>query len=311
MEVKGMEAGQYSQTALRAACYRAYHVLHDEPLIFDDILAPSFLTSGEIARHESDMVAGFRAAAPDYAASFPNNDAILAFMMQAMAAPALTLSRARYAEDWLTEAIQGGVGQYVILGAGLDTFAFRHPELLENIKVFEIDHPDTQAFKRERLKGLQWNYPSGLEMVPLDFNQGSLAQALTASSYDPLQPACFSWLGVSYYLSRSTILDTLSSIAGLAAAGSSILFDYLDADAFDPGKAAQRVQVLLMMARGVGETMLAGFEPGDLAGEVARLGLTVKEDLAPADIQARYFAARQDKYYACEHAHLVCLIKKD
>ncbi|HWP95321.1 MAG TPA: class I SAM-dependent methyltransferase, partial [Syntrophomonadaceae bacterium] len=108
-----MEKNQYSETALRTACYRAYHVLHDEPKIFDDFLASSLLTGEELTSHEEQMVAVFKSSVPEFAANFPDDSALLSFMMQAMAAPAITFSRACYAEDRLEEALGSGVEQYV------------------------------------------------------------------------------------------------------------------------------------------------------------------------------------------------------
>ena len=110
----------------------------------------------------------------------------------------MTLGRSRYTEDSLEKAVEQGVKQYVILGAGFDTFAFRCPEILEKLQVYEVDHPATQAFKRSRLAEAGWELPPQLHFVPVDFEQESLAEALTRSSYDPQAPSFFSWLGVTY-----------------------------------------------------------------------------------------------------------------
>ena len=113
-----------------------------------------------------------------------------------------------------------GTEQYVILGAGLDTFAFRHREMLPKLQVFEIDHPSTQADKRRRIAAAGWQEPAGLHWVPLDFRTQDLVAALTNSPYDLHKQTFFSWLGVTYYLEHTQVLATLQAMAGLAPAGS-------------------------------------------------------------------------------------------
>ncbi len=305
-----MEENKTSRTAISTAFYRAYHALHDDPKIFDDFLAAAFLTETEKTSLEREMVAGFRAAAPELAASFADEAAILAFMMQNMAAPAVTYSRARYAEDQLEKEISCGLQQYVNLGAGMDTFAFRRPDLLETLQVIELDHHATQAYKHQRIIELGWRHPAKLELMPVDFTQENIATALQRSAYNFDKPSFFSWLGVTYYLPHDTVLVTLRDIAAIALPGSTIVFDYLEADAFIAEKSAQRVQVMLMLAKDLNETMQMGFNPSTIAEELAALGLQLYEDLRPSDIQIQYFQGRPDGYYACEHAHLACVAVK-
>ncbi|HEX3012471.1 MAG TPA: class I SAM-dependent methyltransferase [Syntrophomonadaceae bacterium] len=299
-----MKDKQVSRTAQFAAIYRAYHSINDNPKIFDDFLAASILEEGEMASFQQQMVATMKSYNPQLAASFPNEASIVAFMMQSMAATPQILSRARYGEDRLEEAVNQGIKQYVILGAGLDTFAFRRPDLLDKIEVFELDHPSTQEYKQKRIKELKWELRKQLHFIPIDFNREHLAAKLTDSSYDPTALAFFSWLGVTYYLPRDVVLAVLRSITVLAPKDSVVVFDYLDTDAFNPEKAAQRVQMLLWLANQEQESMQAGFDHSDLAGDLFRAGLHLKEDLGPADIQTRYFQNREDRYYACEHEHL-------
>ena len=113
----------------------------------------------------------------------------------------------------------------------------------------------------------------------------------------------FSWLGVTYYLTRAVVFDTLRAVAAVAPAGSVIVFDYMDADAFRPGRAARRVQLLQAIARQVGEPMQAGFDPIELAADLDRAGFRLEENLDPAAIEARYFQQRADEYHAFEHVH--------
>jgi len=113
----------------------------------------------------------------------------------------------------------------------------------------------------------------------------------------------FSWLGVSFYLTREVVFDTLQSLASGAARGSTIVFDYLDADAFIPEKVSKRVQQMQWMAAQLGEPMKAGFDPLALSADLDRIGLRLEENLDPATIEARYFQGRSDHYHAVEHFH--------
>jgi methyltransferase (TIGR00027 family) len=185
----------------------------------------------------------------------------------------------------------------------MDSFAFRCPELVEKLQVFEVDHPATQAHKRSRLAEVGWPQPAQLHFVPVDFNHESPAAALVRSSYDTEAPSFFSWLGVTYYLKREAVIATLRAIAGLAPAGSTIIFDYLNKDAFFSETAARSIQVGMEYLRNIGEPMITGFEPSALEEELAPLGLRLQENLGPADIEERYFRGRTDGYHAYEHVH--------
>jgi methyltransferase (TIGR00027 family) len=133
--------------------------------------------------------------------------------------------RAQYAEETLEKAVLQGVKQYVILGAGLDTFAFRRPDLMEKLEVYEVDHPATQEFKLHHLAELGWEIPAKLHFVPVDFTKESLATSLTRSpDYDPTLKTFFTWLGVTYFLTKDEVFATLQSIAQVAAAGAVWLF---------------------------------------------------------------------------------------
>lgn len=303
-----MQEVSSSQTAIQTACYRAFHSRCDSPKIFDDFIAYDFVGAVKYETFKSQMLAGFKAAAPHLIDSFPDEDAVLKFMMQAMATPALTLSRARYAEDKLQKCVQQGVQQYVILGAGMDTFAFRMHELMAELSVIEVDHPATQKVKRLRLNQLGWASPPQLHFVPIDFTKDKLAEVLTASVYDQTIPGFFSWLGVSYYLPEATVMGTLQSIAAIAPAGSMLVFDYLDTDILVPDKSTPRSQQILWLAEQIGEPVKGLFDPALLAENLAAVGLRLKENLNPAMIQERFFAGRSDNYYACENAHLACAV---
>ena len=298
-----MEADQVSKTAKGTAFMRAYHAAHDHPKIFDDFLAHRLITEEERQESESRHLRAFQLFDPTRAALCPDRASALAAWMQSAAAPPIVLGRARYAEDALEQAVKQGITQYVLLGAGMDTFVWRRPDLVARLKIFEVDHPATQAHKRQRLREAGQEHLAQLHFVPVDFSRENLAAALRRSSYDPQAPSFFSWLGVTYYLSREAVSATWGAIAEVAPAGSPVVFDYLDTDAFVPEKAAKRVQFMMEIVRKVGEPMLTGFDPDTLASDLACLGLCLKEDLGASEIQERLFAGRQDGYHASEHAH--------
>lgn len=133
--------------------------------------------------------------------------------------------------------------------------------MIEQLQLFEVDHPATQNFKFHRLAELKWEILPQMHFVPVDFTQESLAAALFHTFYDTTALSFFSWLGVTYYLSYDVVLSTLRSIADISPVGSIVVFDYLDTDAFDLDKAAPRVKGMLLSAKQIGEQMNAGFNP--------------------------------------------------
>ncbi|MGA3115376.1 MAG: class I SAM-dependent methyltransferase [Syntrophobacteraceae bacterium] len=299
-----------SRTALGAAFMRGYHALHDDPKIFDDHLANSLLTKEErslIAKHLIEM---FESIDPSGAATCPDETSALERMLQLWTAAPTILSRARYAEEALGEAVGRGVRQYVILGAGMDTFAFRCRDMLERLQVFEIDHPATQAFKWNRIAGLGWEIPEQLHLVSLDFTNEGLDRILKHSPYDPRALTFFSWLGVTYYLSRETVFDTLSAVAKISPPGSAIVFDYLAPVVPGTGKAAERLKVATDFLQSLGEPLIARFDPSTLEGDLARIGLRLLENLIPSDIGQRYFQGRTDSYRASKHIHFAMAVTK-
>ena len=301
------QANQAGVTALITAYARAYHAAHDSPLIFNDTLAGALFTREERAALDRNLAGLLGMVDPELAASRPDQAAALARVVQIQNGP-ITLSRSRYCEDCLAEAVRDGAAQYVILGAGFDTFAFRRPELAGRLQIFEVDHPATQAQKRERIAAAGWAIPHHLHFVPVDFNREGFSGALRGSAYDPRKASFFSWLGVTYYLAHAVVLATLGAIAGLSAPGSQVVFDYMDADAFDLQKAGSRVRLMQGIAQTVGEPMQTGFDPRSLGGELEGCRLRLAENLGPAEIEARYFQGRTDAYHAFEHVHFARVI---
>jgi methyltransferase (TIGR00027 family) len=195
--------------------------------------------------------------------------------------------RTRFAEDALDIAFGRGVSQVVVLGAGLDTYAYRSPAR-EGVRIFEVDHPATQAWKRDRLGHAEIETPSWLTFAPVDFEHQTLAQGLAAAGFDRDQQSFFTWLGVVPYLTEEAIWSTLSFIGGLPN-GAHVVFDYSDPpDSLEPemrqfhDQRAEHVKAL-------GETWLSYFEADKLHAKLRSLGFSDIEDLGPQQIRSRYF----------------------
>jgi methyltransferase (TIGR00027 family) len=295
-----MEADQFSRTALVTAYIRAYHHEHDEPKVFDDFLAPRLITMAGRQPNQFLLIDSLQLAEPELANAYFDPAVALPWWVKVIAGA--VLSRARYGEDCLERAVRQGVRQYVMLGAGMDTFAFRRQDLGDQLQVFEVDHPETQAFKRRRLVEEGLEPPPSLHFIPADLEQESLTTALQRSSYDPQALTFFGWMGVTYYLAPDSVFATLRDIAHLAPSGSSVVFDYLDTGFFAPENPHQSVRAVLDNVRRIGEPMSTGFDPPALAEGLTRRGLCLQEDLSAADIEARYFRDRND-YHAGKHIH--------
>lgn len=180
-------------------------------------------------------------------------------------------------------AVLTGTKQYVILGAGMDTFAFREPEFLSKYRVFEVDHPLTQADKLERITRASWTIPDNLTFVPVDFTKDSLRERLIAAGFNPSAKSFFSWLGVTYYLSAEAIDTMLSALSSICADGSTLVFDYPDENFFDAPE--KRVQNTIMMAKAGSEPMQSVFSYSELETLLQKHGFLIYELLTPDDIQ--------------------------
>ena len=202
--------------------------------------------------------------------------------------------RARYAEDRLDEAIAAGVGQYVILGAGLDSYALRHPELDGRVRIFEVDQPGMQALKKERVRRVHGGLPAHLTFVPVDFETDRLHEALHGAGFDPRAPAFFSWLGTTYYLTRPAIRDTLDSIARAAAPDSRVVLDFLLARHLIPMDGLPLADKLERLVKRLGEPMVSEFIPEELDGELARVGFAPLDKVPPDEQVQRYLRNRSD-----------------
>ena len=202
--------------------------------------------------------------------------------------------RVLYAEDCLHEAIEAGLTQYVILGAGLDTFSLRHRELADQVQVFEVDHPATQRIKRERVRRVAGNIPANLAFVAVDFEADRLDETLAGSRLDAGQPAFFSWLGTTYYLTKDAIRETLGYIAAVAAPGSRLVLDYKLPRHLIPEQGLPLNDKLERLVKRLGEPMIAEFAPEELNAEMAHIGWAELESLPPQAQAQRYLKDRSD-----------------
>ena len=258
---------------MRVAMRRAAHQLFDVPAVLNDPLALA-IVGEEAAAH-------IRAERGQHAGRIAST--VRAFMAV----------RSRLAEDELARAICRGVAQYVILGAGLDTFAYRNPHAASALRVFEVDFPATQAWKRRKLAAAGIPIPPSLSFVPVDFESQSLDERLASAGLDRHQPTFFTWLGVTMYLTDAAIASTLELVASTAAGGG-VVFDYavpraslgfIERIAFD--SLSRRVAA-------AGEPFLTCFDPRQLRARLAGQGFTNITDCGRDELNARYFAGRTD-----------------
>jgi methyltransferase (TIGR00027 family) len=263
-----MQPGQPSRTALGAAAHRAVHQVLERGYIFADPLAVRILGV--------DAEAAVRDAQSD-----PSKRRLRLFIAV----------RTRFAEDALTAAVARGVRQLVVLGAGLDTYAYRSA-LGEGIRVFEVDYPATQAWKRQRLAEADIPVPRALTFAPVDFERETLPDGLAAVGFDPAQQTFFTWLGVVPYLTEQAVFSTLGFIAGLPG-GAHVVFDYSNPLVPGPDQDEQAArEALAARVAAVGEAFKSYFETDALHSNLTALGFRSIEDLGPALIRQRYFAGR-------------------
>lgn len=275
-----MRGGQPSQTARGAAAYRALHQTLDGGVIFRDPLASKLLD--DETRPRLDEIAA--------------DDSLRPWRL-------FIAARSRFSEDALAASVAGGVRQVVILGAGLDTFSLRNPHGDRGVRVFEVDHPATQEWKRERLQQAGLAVPASLTFAPIDFERESLADGLKAVGFQADRPAFFQWLGVVPYLTREAVSATLEFIAGLP--GSEVVFDY--AEPLENYRADRRAQVTAVAARAAerGEPWLSLFDPAELSELLREKGFSTIEDLGLGEIADRLYGALKHGISIGPGPHLV------
>ncbi|ASK64141.1 SAM-dependent methyltransferase [Virgibacillus phasianinus] len=287
-----MKENQISFTAMMTAYIRGIHSKYTNPKIFNDCLGYDLIPEEQKNRIEQTMP------------------------KEALMHSTASITRSRYTEDCLMKAIENGVEQYVILGAGLDTFAYRYPDLLKSLHVFELDHPATQNFKRQRVDELGWNHPDNLHYISIDFTRDNLhyisidftredivTKFNSSLNYSVLSKSFFSWQGVTMYLSKEEVYKTLTNLSKVTPAGSMIVFDYFSVDEFNEETTSTNLQKKENMMNKIGEPMKTGFDPASMKEEMAELGLNLLENLSPVDIKKRYMTGLNENLQAHKNVY--------
>ena len=269
-----MKEGRPSATAQLVATGRAIHQLLDHPKVFDDPMALRIIGKASAS--------SLQANPRQYETS-----KLSAYLR------AFTAARSRYAEDELALGVRRGVRQYVILGAGLDTFAYRNPHPQGLLHVFEVDHPTTQAWKRTRLDEVGIALPDDLTFAPVDFETQTLEEGLRAVGYDQGRSTFFSWLGVTEYLTAEAVMATLRFIAS-APMGSAVVFDYMLSPSLLTPAQRVRFDALAQRVALAGEPWQTFFDPGLLTRDLRAMGFGCVEDNGPEELNTRYFKNRKD-----------------
>jgi methyltransferase (TIGR00027 family) len=258
-------------TAVRTALWRALHVLADAPPhVFEDVVGLQIAAPDEGWRERPDMSPFTR----------PFRASIVA--------------RARFVEDRVREEVARGVSQYVILGAGLDTFAQRHAELAGRLQVFEIDQPGPQAWKRQRLLDLDLTAPELLRLVPVDFEAGDdWAERLKAAGFDAARPAVVASTGVSMYLTHEAIVATLRQVASFAAGSTFIMSFMLPIEMTDP-EVRPGIERAAAGAKAAGTPFISFFTPESMLDLARAAGFKSVAHVSAAQLAERYFSGRAD-----------------
>jgi methyltransferase (TIGR00027 family) len=258
-------------TAVRAALWRALHVqLDPPPHVFEDVVGLELVAPNDGWQQRPDMSPFTR----------PFRASIVA--------------RARFIEDLVAEQAVRGVGQYVILGAGLDTFAQRRPDLAAQLLVFEVDQPGPQAWKRQRLVDLGYGVPPFLRLVPVDFEGGDAWwERLAASGFDPKKPAVVASTGVSMYLTKEAITATLQQVAAFAPGSTLAMSFMLPIEMADP-EVRPGIEQAAKGARANGTPFVSFFTPTEMLALGREAGFRQVEHVSAMTLAQRYFAERSD-----------------
>jgi len=260
-------------TAVRVALWRALHVLIDpSPYIIEDEIGLKLIAPDSEWQQRPDM-------SPDFTKRLR----------------ASIVARARFIEDLVVEQSEHGTNQYVILGAGLDTFAQRRPEIAGQLQIFEIDQPDTQAWKKQRLIELGFEIPKWLHFVPVNFEISSWWELLINAGFDPGRPAFVACTGVSLYLTKDAVLDTLRQLATLAPGSKLAMTFYLPMELMEEEDKPLQ-QIAEKGARAAGTPFISFFTPEEMVALTREAGLKDIEIASADDLAKRYFVGRTDNF---------------
>lgn len=300
-----MIAAQESMTAKLCSFARAYHSMLGKNKIFDDYLAYDI-----IGKDEYDKIGGLLKGKAEAARHFPvyGFESLQAFNEMDRYFSPIALSRIAFAERALDRFTgRYSACQYVICGAGMDTFAFRNSD--EAVQVFELDHPDTQAYKLRRIHKLRWEIPPNVHYGAIDFEKEDMGRVLLRSGFQRGLPTFFSLLGVSYYLTENSFKEFVSSVSALAAPGSQFVLDFPDDYTFEPDSSS-RVRQLAELTEQLGEPMGHGYSLDEMRGILSAEGFVIRTHEDPDDIQRHFFAGRTDHQQAVENIHFLLAEKQ-
>ena len=282
-----------SVTAKLCAFARAWHSNRAQEKIYDDYLAYDMMGKEEYDQMYDMISRGFT----DNGEVFSRDDTEQ--IINEYIAP-IPLSRISFTEKRLSDfAKANGKIQYVICGAGSDTFSFRNDD--PDIEIFEIDHPDTQRYKLDKIAQLEWNIPKNVHFVSVDFEKERMTEKLIESGFDLNKKTFFSILGVSYYLTLDVFSETLAQIAKLSALGSVVVFDY----PIKSGEFPRRVYRLEKITECLGEVMQGGFDYNEVSSALYSLGFQIDTYMPPEKVQVKYFSGRSDNMRAFENVSLI------
>lgn len=288
-----------------SAFVRAYHTKTAESPVFCDEAAEKLLLPEEKRQIANHILSGADFFAPEAKAKTEDKSELLDFIINTQLAPT-PVARAKYCEERLKTEILTGTTQYVILGAGYDTFCLREKSLMKKMRVFEADHPLTQQDKLERLQRAGFDFPENLRFVPVDFGKDSLKEQLISAGFDMTRKTFFSLLGVSYYLTEEQLRKTLAKLSEISPEGSVVVFDYGDSGL--PFSDVRRVKNMLAMAAAGGEPMKFFCDSGRLSEILEDYGFKIYEELTPEEIDEEILG--NSDISAFEHINYVTAVLK-
>ena len=263
---------------------RALHTRADPHRIIDDAWGERLVP--KVARDAIWQRAIAAAATDPDTSSDTGTYAFVEAWLRGSAAFATVITRSRYAEDALHSAVARGFSQYVLVGAGFDSYALRTPPESAHVDIYEVDHPATQSLKRQRIRECNLSVRDSVHFLAADLSTESLSSVLAKSNFESSKPAFFSWLGVTMYLTREANLESLRSIVSSAAVGSELVFTYVDQEAFESNELTHTA--LGKSVASIGEPFLSGFNPSTLARDLHDVGFDILEDLDDAQVVKRY-----------------------
>lgn len=294
--------GTASVTAKLCSFVRAYHCGHDRSRIFDDFLARDLIGDVEYREMQDLIQCELSHDCPAQPCGVHDTCPAVRYYLSP-----ILLARVAFAEEQLQQFMaQHSPCQYVICGAGLDTFSMRNVD--SGVRVFELDHPDTQGYKLDRIEHLGWGAGDSTTFVPIDFNVDSLEERLLEYGFDPGIPSFFALLGVTYYLKLDVFAETCRSIARLQSPGSVLCFDFPDLNGLTSGY-SERIEKLASFTEKLGEPMSGGYQLADVVSVLHRAQMEIGSYMAPAKIQETYFDGAQAQLEAYEGIHFISTLK--